>query len=97
MESTETWIAPQKKGKLSRSHKVEEIRRAVNLFLNAQGKNGIRVYVSEGNVVIALDDSALDSVDIGPVEDLTMTICQTVDGVPTAVERVFVVRPVPPE
>lgn len=48
-------IDPQTRGRITRKAKTNELVKSVNALLNMQGRDGIRVTVSDTNVLITLD------------------------------------------
>jgi len=60
-------IDPQTRGRITRKTKTNELVRAVNALLNMEGRDGIRVTVSDTNVLITLDGGGLPE-GYGPEE-----------------------------
>lgn len=87
---TATNIMPQKgKRKLARRERLNAAIDALNRLLGAKGANGIKVHVTEGNVVIDAED-LLRRVT---AEKLTMTVCKLEGTTASLVERTFWVDP----
>ena len=75
---SDTKVPLQDHGKLARSRYLNLLAEKINLLLNAEGRNGIKVQVSEGNILISLDEST--------ITPYTLTVCEIVNGTPTAVD-----------
>ena len=89
---SDTELAKQAVGKLARRTLINDIVQKLNLVLQAEGRGGIVVEVSGGNIVISLDPSLTQIT--GEVVETEVTVCRLVDDQPTAQDVIFLTRPI---